>query len=56
MTVSELGDHGIELSLNVWVGKSDYFSVQPLLREIVKAALDASGIEIPYPQLDVHKA
>ena len=56
VTVSELGDHGIELSLNVWVGKSDYFSVQPLLREIIKAALDASGIEIPYPQLDVHKA
>ena len=54
VTVQELGADGVKLMLNVWVGKSDYFTVQPILREGAKAALDAGGIGIPYPQLDVH--
>ena len=52
--VDALADSGITLSLNVWVGKSDYFTAQPALRETVRNALSAAGIVIPFPQLDVH--
>ena len=54
VTVDALADSGIALSLNVWVGKSDYFTAQPALREAAKNALDAAGIVIPFPQIDVH--
>lgn len=54
VTVDALADSGITLSLNVWVGKSDYFTAQPALRETVKNALNAAGITIPFPQVDVH--
>lgn len=54
VTVDALGESGITLLLNVWVGKSDYFTAQPALRETVRDALRAAGIEIPFPQLVVH--
>lgn len=52
--VDALGDYGVELLLNAWVGKQAYFTAAPVLRETAKAALDAAGIAIPFPQIDVH--
>ena len=46
----------MELMLNAWVAKYDYFTAQPELRELVKNTLDKAGVEIPFPQVVVHKS
>jgi len=50
----EQADSALFFSLRVWVKKSDYWSVFFDINEKVKKAFDKSGIEIPFPQLDVH--
>ena len=54
VTVKELADSGVLLSVNVWVDKADYFLAPPQVMECAKNALDAAGIEIPFPQIVVH--
>lgn len=52
--VASLGDSAVNLSLRLWVARTDYF---PLLREFTersKLALEAAGLSIPFPQHDVH--
>ncbi|MEM6798224.1 MAG: mechanosensitive ion channel domain-containing protein [Planctomycetota bacterium] len=49
-----LGASSVDWSVRVWAPTGDYLTVkQALLREI-KVRLDAAGIEIPFPQMDVH--
>ncbi|MEM6330908.1 MAG: mechanosensitive ion channel domain-containing protein [Planctomycetota bacterium] len=49
-----LGGSSVDWSVRVWAPTGDYLAVkQALLREI-KVRLDAAGIEIPFPQMDVH--
>ena len=38
----------------VWTANADYWTVNYDLMEQLKAALDAGGITIPFPQMDVH--
>ncbi len=52
--ITEFADSSIDITARVWVKSSDYWSVKFDLMEKVKKAFDASGIEIPYNQLDVH--
>ena len=52
--VTELGDHGITLTVFFWVNKGDYFTAPAKMLEAVRNAFDEAGITIPYPQLDVH--
>lgn len=52
--VSAHGASSIDLVTRVWVKSSDYWTVNFDLLEQVKAAFDAKGIEIPFPQMDVH--
>ncbi len=40
--------------LRAWCKTSDYWTVRFDLSEQVKKAFDAAGIEIPFPQVDVH--
>lgn len=54
ITVKELADSGVILVVNAWVNKSDYFLATSHILEAVKPALQAAGIEIPFPQMDVH--
>lgn len=50
----ELGGSSVDWSVRVWAPTQDYLAVkQALLREI-KMQLDSAGIEIPYPQMDLH--
>ena len=48
------GDSAIQVQLRVWVRNADYWAVNFSLIEQVKVNFDQFGIEIPYPQLDVH--
>lgn len=54
VAVTELGSSGITLTVLYWVNKGDYFIAPGKLLEAVKPAFDAAGIEIPFPQIDVH--
>ena len=40
--------------IRVWTNGSDYWNANFFLLEEGKKALDAAGIPIPYPQMDVH--
>ncbi|GLS26269.1 mechanosensitive ion channel family protein [Marinibactrum halimedae] len=52
--VVELSDSSVNFVLRPWVKKEDYWGVYFDTMEAVKARLDQEGIEIPFPQMDVH--
>lgn len=52
--VSSHADSSITVTARAWVKNADYWTVNFDVIESVKASFDASGIEIPYNQLDVH--
>jgi small conductance mechanosensitive channel len=52
--VEALADSSVNIKLRVWVKSSDYWSLFFDTTEKVKKELDAAGINIPFPQRDVH--
>lgn len=52
--LSGLGDSAVEWKVRMWVGTKDFFPVTELLTSEVKRQLDAAGIGIPFPQMDIH--
>lgn len=53
--VSELGDSSINLAVRPHCHPDDYWDVYFDIYEQGKEALDAAGIEIPFPQMDIHQ-
>ncbi len=51
--VSNLEDSSVKLGVRIWVPTDSYWETRWRLVEEIKLALDAGGIEIPYPQMDV---
>ncbi len=52
--VSAYNDSSITLTVRVWTKTDDYFLLKDDLLEQIKFNFDKNGINIPYPQLDVH--
>ena len=52
--VSELADSSVNLALRAWVSSADYWDIFFETTEKVKKAFDTNGINIPFPQRDVH--
>ena len=52
--VIELADSSVNFVVRPWVKTSDYWPVHFDLLEAIKIELDKAGIEIPFPQRDVH--
>lgn len=52
--LAALADSSINWNLRVWVATADYWPVRERLLEAVKKRLDAEGISIPFPQLELH--
>ena len=52
--LSNHADSALVYTVRVWCAAEDYWTVHFDLKEQVKKAFDAEGIEIPYPQLDIH--
>ncbi len=51
--VSELADSSVRMGVRAWVKTEDYWPIRWKMTEDIKNALDANGISIPYPQMDV---
>ncbi|MDE6608404.1 MAG: mechanosensitive ion channel, partial [Lachnospiraceae bacterium] len=52
--VDELADSAVILGVRCWFQNEDYWAGKWRITENVKYAMDENGIEIPYPQMDVH--
>ena len=52
--VSSYDDSAITVTVRVWVNAGDYWTVNFDLLDKAKTLFDENGIEIPFPQLDVH--
>lgn len=52
--VSSLADSSVELGCRFWVKSEDYWQTKWDMLEAVKLTFDEHGIEIPFPQVDVH--
>lgn len=49
-----LGGSSVDWIVRAWAKKEDFLGVKQALIRSVKVELDAAGIGIPYPQMDVH--
>lgn len=54
VVVDLLGDSAVELIVRCWFTNEEYWDGRYRLTEGIKYALDRAGIQIPYPQMDVH--
>lgn len=54
VVVDALGESAIQLIVRCWFTNEEYWDGRYRLTEGIKTVLDRAGIQIPYPQLDVH--
>lgn len=52
--VSELADSSVNFAVRPWCKTEDYWTVYFYMHEELKKAFDKQGINIPFPQMDVH--
>ena len=52
--LTECASSSLDFTVRAWCASSDYWSVRFALLESGKRALDRAGLEIPFPQMDVH--
>lgn len=54
IAVSELADSSVNFTVRAWVNAADYWGVFFAMNENVYKTFDKEGLNIPYPQMDVH--
>ena len=54
IVVSELADSSVNIASRAWTKTSDYWTVFHAVMETIKNKFDECGIEVPYPQIDIH--
>ena len=54
IAVSELADSSVNFAVRAWVNAEDYWDVFFDLNEKIYKTFDQKGLNIPYPQMDVH--
>jgi small-conductance mechanosensitive channel len=54
VAVSEMGDSAVVFVVRPWTTTEDYWGVFFGLQKKLKEGLEAEGISIPFPQMDVH--
>ena len=52
--LKEQGDSSLNFVVRVWVNSGDYWNVNFDLNEELYEAFEKTGIDIPFPQMDVH--
>ncbi len=54
IAVSELADSSVNFTVRAWVNAADYWGVYFDMNETIYKTFDQQGLNIPYPQMDVH--
>lgn len=54
VAVSELGDSSVNFALRAWVNVPDYWNVYFDMNEKIYKTFAQEGLNIPFPQMDVH--
>ena len=54
VAVSELADSSVNFTVRAWVNAADYWGVYFDMNENIYNAFNSAGLNIPYPQMDVH--
>jgi small conductance mechanosensitive channel len=54
IALSELADSSVNFTVRAWVKASDYWGVYFLMNENIYKTFEKEGLNIPYPQMDVH--
>lgn len=54
IAVSALADSSVNFAVRAWVNAADYWGVYFELNEKVYKTFESEGLNIPYPQMDVH--
>lgn len=54
VALTNLGDSSIDFVMRSWVKTDDYWPTYFKMLEDIKNGLDEAGVNIPYPQMDVH--
>ena len=54
IAVSELADSSVNFAVRAWVNAEDYWDVYFDLNEKIYKTFDQKGLNIPFPQMDVH--
>ena len=54
IAVSELADSSVNFAVRAWVESADYWGVFFEMNENIYKTFDKEGLNIPYPQMDVH--
>lgn len=54
--LAEFGDSSMNIVVRPWVNRADYWDFKFEFNRRIKEAFDKNGIEIPFPQMDVHMA
>ncbi|WP_226628500.1 mechanosensitive ion channel family protein [Alloyangia pacifica] len=52
--VNALNDSSVDFLVRVWVASGDFFQYQADMKRKVKEALDANGVDIPFPTRTLH--
>ena len=52
--LSKLNDSSVDITVRAWVNSSDYWAVFFSMNEKVYKTFAAEGLNIPFPQMDVH--
>ena len=54
IALSELADSSVNLAVRVWVDAPDFWNVYFAMNENVYKTFEKEGLNIPYPQMDIH--
>jgi len=54
IVISELGDSSVTIRVRPWVDRGDYWPLKYDVTKRIKERFDEEGLNIPYPQHDVH--
>lgn len=54
VAVTELGDSSVNIVVRVWAEAANYWGIYFSLNENVYKTFDKEGLNIPFPQMDVH--
>ncbi len=52
--LTNLGPSSVEWTVRIWVASTDYFAMKERLTAEIKHKLDLNGLEIPFPQMQLH--